>query len=144
MGTTFNTVLTGLGIFVSRTLEFRNQDSEPVAAPLAQMPVDEIIDRVAVALGHSVTSSYALLSNLDADRIAERRQRRLKFAQRRSRLRINQQRGVAVLDAEPLPQVSRAHPAVSQRLVEAIGGQLDVRHGRNELAFLLSLPLAMA
>jgi len=35
-------------------------------------------------------------------------------------------------------------PAVSQRLVEAIGGQLDVRHGRNELAFLLSLPLAMA
>ena len=33
-------------------------------------------------------------------------------------------------------------PAVSQRLVEAIGGQLDVRPGRNELAFLLSLPLA--
>ncbi len=33
-------------------------------------------------------------------------------------------------------------PAVSQRLVEAVGGRLEVRHGRNELAFLVSLPLA--
>src|SRR6266699_3499735 len=49
-------------------------DGEPVAVPFAQMPVDEIIDRVAVAFGHSFTSSYALLPNLDADRIAERRQ----------------------------------------------------------------------
>jgi len=34
-------------------------------------------------------------------------------------------------------------PAVSQRLVEAVGGQLDVRQGRNEIAFLVSLPLAV-
>ncbi|OGL00089.1 MAG: hypothetical protein A3E31_12405 [Candidatus Rokubacteria bacterium RIFCSPHIGHO2_12_FULL_73_22] len=33
-------------------------------------------------------------------------------------------------------------PAVSQRLVEAVGGHLRLRHGRNELAFLLSLPPA--
>jgi PAS domain S-box-containing protein len=35
-------------------------------------------------------------------------------------------------------------PAVSQRLVEALGGRLDVRAGRHELAFILSLPPAMA
>lgn len=35
-------------------------------------------------------------------------------------------------------------PAVSQRLIEAVGGQLDVRHGRNELAFLVALPLAVS
>jgi nitrogen fixation/metabolism regulation signal transduction histidine kinase len=35
-------------------------------------------------------------------------------------------------------------PAVSQRLVEALGGRLDVRPGRHELAFLVSLPPAMA
>ncbi|OGL17091.1 MAG: hypothetical protein A3F92_03505 [Candidatus Rokubacteria bacterium RIFCSPLOWO2_12_FULL_71_22] len=33
-------------------------------------------------------------------------------------------------------------PAVSQRLVEAVGGHLRIRHGRNELAFLISLPPA--
>jgi PAS domain S-box-containing protein len=33
-------------------------------------------------------------------------------------------------------------PAVSQRLVEAVGGQLYVRHGRTELSFFVSLPLA--
>ncbi len=33
-------------------------------------------------------------------------------------------------------------PAVSQRLVEAVGGQLTLRHGRNELGFVVSLPLA--
>jgi nitrogen-specific signal transduction histidine kinase len=33
-------------------------------------------------------------------------------------------------------------PAVSQRLVEAAGGQLSVRQAKNELAFLVSLPLA--
>jgi len=33
-------------------------------------------------------------------------------------------------------------PAVSQRLIEAVGGHLDIRHGRNELAFVVSLPLA--
>ena len=35
-------------------------------------------------------------------------------------------------------------PAVSQRLVEAVGGQLRVRHGRHELAFLIALPPAAA
>ena len=35
-------------------------------------------------------------------------------------------------------------PAVSQRLVEALGGRLDVKPGRHELAFLVSLPPAMA
>ena len=35
-------------------------------------------------------------------------------------------------------------PAVSQRLVEALGGHLTVRSGRHELAFLISLPPAMA
>jgi PAS domain S-box-containing protein len=35
-------------------------------------------------------------------------------------------------------------PAVSQRLVEALGGRLDVRSGRHELAFIVSLPPAMA
>ena len=35
-------------------------------------------------------------------------------------------------------------PAVSQRLVEALGGRLDVKSGRHELAFLVSLPPAMA
>lgn len=35
-------------------------------------------------------------------------------------------------------------PAVSQRLVEALGGRLDVRPGRHELAFIVSLPPAMA
>ena len=35
-------------------------------------------------------------------------------------------------------------PAVSQRLVEALGGRLDVKLGRHELAFLVSLPPAMA
>jgi PAS domain S-box-containing protein len=35
-------------------------------------------------------------------------------------------------------------PAVSQRLVEALGGHLTVRQGRHELAFLISLPPAMA
>jgi hypothetical protein len=35
-------------------------------------------------------------------------------------------------------------PAVSQRLVEALGGRLNVRPGRHELAFLISLPPAMA
>jgi PAS domain S-box-containing protein len=35
-------------------------------------------------------------------------------------------------------------PAVSQRLVEALGGRLDVKAGRHELAFLVSLPPAMA
>ncbi len=33
-------------------------------------------------------------------------------------------------------------PAVSQRLVEAVGGQLAVRQGRHELHFLVTLPLA--
>ncbi len=33
-------------------------------------------------------------------------------------------------------------PAVSQRLIEALGGQLSVRHARNELAFVVLLPLA--
>jgi nitrogen-specific signal transduction histidine kinase len=31
-------------------------------------------------------------------------------------------------------------PAVSQRIVEALGGQLQVRQGRHELAFLVTLP----
>ena len=35
-------------------------------------------------------------------------------------------------------------PAVSQRLVEALGGRLDVRPGRHELAFIVSLPPALA
>jgi C4-dicarboxylate-specific signal transduction histidine kinase len=35
-------------------------------------------------------------------------------------------------------------PAVSQRLVEALGGRLDMKPGRHELAFLVSLPPAMA
>ena len=35
-------------------------------------------------------------------------------------------------------------PAVSQRLVEALGGRLDVKPGRHELAFLVSLPPALA
>jgi PAS domain S-box-containing protein len=35
-------------------------------------------------------------------------------------------------------------PAVSQRLVEALGGQLRLRQGRHELAFLVALPLAAA
>jgi PAS domain S-box-containing protein len=35
-------------------------------------------------------------------------------------------------------------PAVSQRVVEALGGRLTVRQGRHELAFLVSLPPAMA
>jgi PAS domain S-box-containing protein len=33
-------------------------------------------------------------------------------------------------------------PAVSQRLVEALGGRLSVRHARNELAFVVLLPPA--
>ena len=33
-------------------------------------------------------------------------------------------------------------PAVSQRLVEAVGGQLTVRQGRHELHFLVTLPFA--
>ena len=35
-------------------------------------------------------------------------------------------------------------PAVSQRLVEALGGRLTVRQGRHDLAFYVSLPPAMA
>ena len=35
-------------------------------------------------------------------------------------------------------------PAVSQRLVEALGGDLRVRQARNELAFVVSLPVAGA
>ena len=35
-------------------------------------------------------------------------------------------------------------PAVSQRLVEALGGDLRVRQARNELAFVVSLPVAAA
>ena len=35
-------------------------------------------------------------------------------------------------------------PAVSQRLVEALGGRLDMKPGRHDLAFLVSLPPAMA
>jgi PAS domain S-box-containing protein len=35
-------------------------------------------------------------------------------------------------------------PAVSQRLVEALGGRLTVRPGRHELSFIISLPPAMA
>jgi len=35
-------------------------------------------------------------------------------------------------------------PAVSQRLVEALGGDLRVRQARNELAFVVSLPIAAA
>jgi len=35
-------------------------------------------------------------------------------------------------------------PAVSQRLVEAVGGQLTVRQGRHELHFLVALPFATA
>ena len=35
-------------------------------------------------------------------------------------------------------------PAVSQRLVEALGGDLCVRQARNELAFVVSLPVAGA
>jgi PAS domain S-box-containing protein len=35
-------------------------------------------------------------------------------------------------------------PAVSQRIIEALGGRLSVRPGRHELAFLVSLPPAMA
>jgi PAS domain S-box-containing protein len=35
-------------------------------------------------------------------------------------------------------------PAVSQRLIEALGGRLDVKPGRHDLAFLVSLPPAMA
>ena len=33
-------------------------------------------------------------------------------------------------------------PAVSQRLIEALGGDLRVRQARNELAFVVSLPIA--
>ena len=33
-------------------------------------------------------------------------------------------------------------PAVSQRLVEALGGRLAIRQGKHELAFLVSLPAA--
>jgi K+-sensing histidine kinase KdpD len=33
-------------------------------------------------------------------------------------------------------------PAVSQRLVEALGGRLAMRQGKHELAFLVSLPAA--
>jgi nitrogen-specific signal transduction histidine kinase len=33
-------------------------------------------------------------------------------------------------------------PAVSQRIVEALGGQLRLRQGRHELAFLITLPVA--
>jgi len=35
-------------------------------------------------------------------------------------------------------------PAVSQRLIEALGGRLDTKPGRHELAFLVSLPPALA
>src|SRR5712691_8581897 len=35
-------------------------------------------------------------------------------------------------------------PAVSQRLIEALGGDLRVRQARNELAFVVSLPVAAA
>jgi signal transduction histidine kinase len=35
-------------------------------------------------------------------------------------------------------------PAVSQRLLEALGGQLRVRQGKHELAFLVTLPAAGA
>jgi hypothetical protein len=33
-------------------------------------------------------------------------------------------------------------PAVSQRIVEALGGRLRLRQSRAELAFLVSLPVA--
>jgi C4-dicarboxylate-specific signal transduction histidine kinase len=35
-------------------------------------------------------------------------------------------------------------PAVSQRLIEAMGGQLRVRQGRHQLSFLITLRLAAA
>jgi len=35
-------------------------------------------------------------------------------------------------------------PAVSQRLVEALGGRLGVRQTRHELSFVVSLPPAIA
>jgi C4-dicarboxylate-specific signal transduction histidine kinase len=35
-------------------------------------------------------------------------------------------------------------PAVSQRLVEALGGRLRFKQGRHELAFLVTLPVAHA
>jgi nitrogen-specific signal transduction histidine kinase len=38
--------------------------------------------------------------------------------------------------------VIQAGPAVSQRIVEALGGSLRLRHGRHELGFLVSLPAA--
>ena len=34
-------------------------------------------------------------------------------------------------------------PAVSQRIVEALGGRLEVRHGPHELAFVMRLPAAV-
>jgi nitrogen-specific signal transduction histidine kinase len=34
-------------------------------------------------------------------------------------------------------------PAVSQRIVEALGGRLEVRHGQHDLAFVLRLPAAI-
>jgi C4-dicarboxylate-specific signal transduction histidine kinase len=35
-------------------------------------------------------------------------------------------------------------PAVSQRIIEALGGRLDKRPGKHEVGFLVSLPPAMA
>ena len=35
-------------------------------------------------------------------------------------------------------------PAVSQRLIEAFGGHLTLKHGRGELGFHVSLPPAQA
>ena len=33
-------------------------------------------------------------------------------------------------------------PAVSQRIVEALGGRLSLRHSRHDLAFVMRLPAA--
>jgi len=34
-------------------------------------------------------------------------------------------------------------PAVSQRIVEAMGGRLELRHGRHDVAFVMRLPAAV-
>jgi C4-dicarboxylate-specific signal transduction histidine kinase len=34
-------------------------------------------------------------------------------------------------------------PAVSQRIVEALGGRLELRHGRHDVAFVMRLPVAV-
>jgi PAS domain S-box-containing protein len=34
-------------------------------------------------------------------------------------------------------------PAVSQRIIEALGGRLELRHGRHDVAFVLRLPVAV-